>query len=113
MATSVSVDGDTAAARKLDAIGRAAQSQAPVMAKQGEATARAVTGVPTDTGALAKSIRVIDSGDWGFVVGSVGVSYARYVFRGTKYVEARKPKPPAQMASDTAEALSSSIVRAG
>lgn len=112
MATSVSVQGDTATARKLARVGKAAQAQAPTMREQGARTARSVKGTPVETGALQRSIRVIDSGDWGFVVGSVGVDYARFVFRGTQYVSARKPKPPADMARYTAKALSDSIVRA-
>jgi hypothetical protein len=111
MAASVSVSGDDATAAKLHRIGRAARNQAPVMAEAGRKAARGVRVTARDTGALAGSIVVIDSGDWGFVLGS-HVPYARYVFKGTRYVDAQPPKLPPSMERDTADALSRSIVRA-
>lgn len=110
MAATATVTGDAETAAKISRVGRAAHKQAPVMAEQGRKAARAVKVDAVDTGRLAGSIEVIASGDWGFVLGS-HVEYARYVFKGTSYVEPRPPKLPASMASDTADALQKSIVR--
>jgi hypothetical protein len=110
MAQAVSVQGDRAAALRLHRVGTAAQAQAPTMAKLGHDAARRVTGIPSDTGTLAKSIEVIASGDWGYVLGSK-VPYARYVFRGTKYVDARPPRIPGDIQRRAANAIGDDITR--
>jgi hypothetical protein len=113
MAVSVRVTttGDKAAAATLSRVGAAAFEQAPVMASAARRTARGVRGIPVDTGRLAASPEVLDSGPFGFVVGS-RVPYARYVFHGTRYMAARPPRVPSNIGADTADTISAAIVRA-
>lgn len=110
-AVAVTASGVTATERKLSAVGRAAFQQEPVMVDAARRTARGVSGVPRDTGRLASSIDVLSTSPFGFDVGS-DVPYARYVFRGTRYMAARPPRVPSSIAADTADQIGSRIVRA-
>jgi bacteriophage HK97-gp10 putative tail-component len=105
----ITTTGVPQAASKLERIGNNAHQQGPTMRDAGRVTARAVSGVPVDTGRLASSIEVLDSSDYGFSVGT-RVDYAHFVFRGTKYMRARPPRVPSDTGRRTAYALSRGIV---
>lgn len=110
MASSITIQGDRALEHRLAATGSRAHHQEPVLRAQGHAAARAVTGVPVDTGRLAAGVRSaqVKVGPWGFVL-LTDVPYARYVFRGTPTMEARPPVVPASVGANTAKAISSDL----
>lgn len=108
----ITCSGDELAADKLERVGASAHAQGLLMAEAGRATARGIRGVPIRTGRLEASIGVIGSGSYGFVVGSQGVPYSRYVFQGTRYMPARPPDIPARIGPDLSRALGASISRA-
>lgn len=102
----IEIIGDREAAARLVAMGRRAEALEPVMDQEAERTARSVTGVPVDTGRLAASIEVLGANDRGYAVGS-RLPYARYVFRGTRYVDAH----PARVPTDTGRRGAAAIAR--
>ena len=91
MTSTVTVTGDDRTASILVAKGDAATDLKDVMDRQARQAVRRITGVPQDTGRLAASIEVLDVTDSGFEVGSQ-VTYAHYVFDGTRYMDARPPR---------------------
>lgn len=97
--------------KSLTGLGDAAHEQEPTMRGAAQDAARRVTGIPVSTGRLARSVGVLLVGNYGFVIGTKGVPYAHYVFGGTRYMAARAPKVPANMASDVAGRLGQNIVR--
>lgn len=101
-----------AAERMLTNLGNAAHEQKPVMARMAQDTAKRITGIPVDTGALEQSVGVLLAEAHGFVVGTKGVPYARYVFRGTRYVSAQPPKVPSDVGARTAHAVGSNLMHA-
>ncbi len=106
---SVTARGVPQAAGQLERMGTNALRQEPTMTDAGRNTARRVSGVPVRTGRLAASVELLDADDYGFVVGS-RVPYARFVFRGTKYMSAQPPRVPSDTGKRTAYALSRGIV---
>lgn len=106
----VNVTGGRETVRSLNSLGDSAHEQAPTMRTLAKSAARRVSGVPVDTGELARSIDVLLVGAHGFVVGSKGVPYAHYVFKGTRYMAARPPHVPA-IGRDAAAAISSNVIR--
>lgn len=108
----ITVSGDQALERKLTDTGRRVRHQQDVLAVQGRAAARAITGVPVATGTLAKSVAraQVKVGPWGFAL-LTGVDYARFVFRGTSVMEARPPHVPASVGANTAQALAADLRR--
>jgi len=105
MAQVVTVTGDEQTSRLLRQKGITALHLEPVMDEQGKRAVRQVSGIPKDTGRLAASIEVLDTSDHGFDVGS-RVPYARFVFGGTKYMDARPPRVNTDaIARNTADAI--------
>jgi len=96
MTKTIEVTGDERVIRDLQAKGTAATRLKPVMSNVADFAERQITGVPIDTGRLARSIRggseqLRRITDQGFDLGST-VDYARFVFRGTKHMRAQPPK---------------------
>lgn len=73
--------------RLLDELARRASRANHVAAEVARRTR--VTGIPVDTGKLASSPRINETGDGAEIV--TDVPYARFVFYGTRYVDARPP----------------------
>lgn len=111
MAATVDVTGASEVARYLAEVGDNAEHQKETLEPIARNAARSVTGVPVDTGKLAGSMEVLEVTDSGFAVGS-RVPYARYVFHGTRYMDARPPRLPDHIATDAAAAIGSDITRA-
>jgi len=96
MAKTVEVIGDEQVIRDLQAKGDQATRLKPVMAGVADFAERQITGIPIDTGRLARSVRgggdqLLNVTDQGFDLGST-VDYARFVFQGTKHMKARPPR---------------------
>jgi len=106
----LTVTGTDRTAARLQAIGRRAEHQQPVMRQQAQDAARRVSGVPVDTGRLARSIEVLEATDQGFKIGT-RVEYARFVFEGTQFVDARPPNVPRDIGPRTARAMADDIIR--
>lgn len=106
----LTVRGADTTAAHLRQIGRRAEKQQHTMQQAARTTARQITGVPVDTGKLARSIEVLEATDQGFKVGTK-VQYARYVFRGTRYVDPQPPKVPRDIGPRTARAMADDIIR--
>jgi hypothetical protein len=87
----IAVDGDETVARHLRARGAEATHLRPTMDRNASIAERQINGIPVDTGRLERSVKVLRATNDGFDIGT-DVSYARYVFAGTKYVEARPPR---------------------
>jgi hypothetical protein len=111
MAQAVTVVGADRAASHLRAVGAAAHHQQPAMAAAAYRAARGISGVPVRTGRLAGSIEPLDTDDYGYVVGSRGVRYAPFVFRGTRHMAARPPRVPAGLGVDVAHGIGRSIAQ--
>ena len=109
MASAVSVSGDKAAAAQLEATGKRATSQRQVLADVARKTAKAITGIPVDTGRLEDSIAPLWVNDSGFAVGT-RVPYSRYVFNGTRYMAAQPPSIPPDIDVVAARAMANDIV---
>jgi hypothetical protein len=102
--------GVGAASDRIKQTGHRALQQRSTLRKVANDTARRTSGIPVHTGRLKNSIEVISVSDVGFTVGS-RVEYAGYVFNGTKYMRARPPRVPGNVADITASAVGSDIVR--
>jgi len=105
MNISVSVD-TSAAAAMLDRLQQQARQLGPTVQHAAQEALATISGVPVDTGALSSSLRVEASGTKAQIVSDV--PYAKYVFYGTRYVEARPPHigyDAAQLADDIAREL--------
>lgn len=74
----------------LERIGNQADHLESIIQRAGEEALRSVTGVPVDTGRLAASLRLRVENDQAQIVSDV--EYAPFVFRGTRYVDARPPE---------------------
>ena len=117
MATTVEVIGDERVIRDLQAKGDKATRLRPVMDDIADFAERQITGIPIDTGRLARSVRgggdqLLRLRDDGFDLGST-VDYARFVFRGTKYMKARPPRINTNaIARDAASRINQEIERA-
>lgn len=110
MAKSVSVQGDTATAARLQRVGQRATTQRQVLAQVARATAQHITGVPVgETGKLADSIGPLWVTDRSFAVGS-RVPYARHVFHGTRYMDPQPPRVPPDIDVIAARAMAQDIV---
>lgn len=112
MARAIQVTGLDRAERHLRAVGAAAHRQAPIMESTARRAADQINGIPVRTGQLAASVDVLVSGNYGFVVGTRGVRYARFVFRGTRHMAARPPRVPAGIAGDVPARIGAAIARA-
>jgi hypothetical protein len=114
MASAITITGDAAAQRKLRAIGDRARHQRSTFERQARNAQRRITGVPVDSGRLrqgitgAESTRVVT--DYGYRIGT-DVPYARFVFRGTKYMAARPPTVPRDLGADAARAIAGDLRR--
>ena len=106
----LTVRGADRTATHLRAIGERAQHQQPVMQRVAGDVARQTTGIPVDTGRLSRSVEVLEATDAGFKVGS-RVEYARFVFEGTRYVDAQPPTVPRDIGPRTAKAMADDIIR--
>lgn len=112
---SVTVTGLKAAQRRLGELGRRGADQTPAMSREALRVQRSISGVPVDTGRLARSttggaetLRIV--GAEGYTIGS-RVPYAPYVFGGTRHVRARPPRVPGDVAGSAAQAVSSDLRR--
>jgi hypothetical protein len=105
---SVTVDSSRAAAM-LDRIAqRASGNLTPALERAADPAT--VTGIPVDTGKLAGSITVRVQGDEAQVISDV--PYARFVFRGTRYMSARPPTVNAgALAQQAAQEIASEVIR--
>jgi hypothetical protein len=102
--------GVEAASDRLKKVGHKSLEQRATLKKVADSTARRISGVPVDTGRLKASVDVASVSPLGFTIAS-DVPYAGYVFNGTKYMRARPPHIPSNVADLTASAVGSDIVR--
>ena len=96
MPVSVSTTGDRETAARLRARGARAQRLEPAMRDIARYAEQHVTGVPVDTGRLADSItsgseQTVTTTDDSFTL-ATSVPYARYVFHGTRHMDAQPPR---------------------
>jgi hypothetical protein len=106
MKLEVSVD-TSAAAGMFDRLKQqATQTAGGAVERAGQEALGTVSGVPVDTGALASSLRVESEGTTARIVSDV--PYAKYVFYGTRHMEASPPQldyDAAQLAEHIAREL--------
>lgn len=102
--------GAPEAARHLHHVGERAADQRKTMEAEARRVQKAISGVPRDSGRLeasvhggAETLREVTAE--GYIIGSL-VPYARFVFGGTRYMDARPPKPPRDTADGAAKAIS-------
>lgn len=74
-----------------------------------------ITGIPVRTGRLARSVEggsaeLLNVDRDGFELGTE-VPYARYVFHGTRYMEARPPRVPPDVARRAAVVINADLKR--
>lgn len=110
---SVKVIGDEQAAGALRDMGARALDQRRSMETAGRAAQRSITGIPVDTGRLARSVHGGAEGElnvtpFGFLIAS-NVPYAPFVFGGTSKMPARPPRVPAGIAESTAALVSEDL----
>ena len=116
MADTITVTGDTAAARKLRAIGTRATRQRSTFESEGRAAQRRISGIPVATGRLDRGVRggsesTLDADDRGYTIGTT-VPYARFVFGGTERMPARPPRVPRDLGRRAADAIGLDLRRA-
>jgi hypothetical protein len=92
---SVTVDS-TAAENMLAEIGQRAASRdlGFAVGRAADRGAQMISGIPQDTGELARSVRAFG---WNIVASARnprGVPYGRFVFGGTRYMAAQPPSVP-------------------
>ena len=112
-AKTVEIEGTAQTALLLHRIGQRGADQTETMEAEAKRVQRAITGVPRDSGRLDKSVhggaetlrRVWPEG---YLIGSL-VPYAPFVFRGTRYMDARPPKVPADVADGAGRAIAKDL----
>jgi hypothetical protein len=107
--------GADRAAVYLRGIAARARNQTRTFEAEGRRAQRSISGIPVATGRLARGVRggsesVVRANPAGYTVATT-VPYARFVFGGTKYMAARPPRVPTNLASNAASAVSSDLVR--
>ena len=112
----ITTTGVPAATERLHETGRRATHLTKVMEAEAKWAQRKTTGVPEDTGRLARSVaggpdELHRSWDEGYLIGSL-VPYSAFVFGGTSSMDARPPKPPADAAEHAARAIAADLERA-
>jgi hypothetical protein len=112
----VSVHGVPQAQAHLRGVGERAEDLTRVMETEARWAQQHTTGVPSATGRLAASVAggtdsVLEADAEGYVIGS-SVPYARFVFRGTRYMDAQPPVPPPAAADHAARAISRELENA-
>jgi hypothetical protein len=85
------VEVDTSAAERMfDRLKQQATQLGGAVERAGQEALGTVSGVPVDTGALASSLYVKSEGTTARIVSDV--PYAKYVFYGTRHMEANPPQ---------------------
>lgn len=111
----ISCVGADRAAAYLHGIGARARNQTRTFEAEGRRAQRSITGIPVATGRLERGVRggsesIMRASPVGYTVATT-VPYARFVFGGTKYMAARPPRVPANLATNAASAVGSDLVR--
>lgn len=102
--STVTVVGADAVSARFDGMARRGIYQEPVLSAQARRTAARIGGIPVLTGALESSVRSgAEASPQGFTI-RADVPYARHVFHGTRYMEARPPRVPPGLANEMARA---------
>ena len=101
------IDSSAAEAMLDDIASRAGQLDS-VLEREAETARQTVTGIPVDTGQLARSVQVRLTQDGAEIVATA--PYARFVFRGTRHMAAQPPQV-GYTAGQLADAVAREVIR--
>jgi hypothetical protein len=113
MAKPITVTGVPETQRHLHAIAARAGRQRHTMQSEGRAAQRSITGIPVDSGRLARGVRggsesTLEATNVGYRVGT-SVPYARFVFKGTRKMAAQPPRVPRNLGARAASAIAADL----